>query len=194
MRILCQTVSRFILAFGLLTLVPKVRAEESTAFELMKEANRYVGEQAKDRVVQIRSEKSIGSLSPTIWYVVFRDPTATFKAVEVKFGGGKMLDVKRPVRAVEFATGNKPMNRDRLKVDSDKAIKTASSESMLEKLTLKAVQAKLDDNADFGPVWKLKFWAAKLSNPNSQAEIGEIWVSADDGKVVKNDLHINRVD
>ncbi|MDB6036374.1 MAG: hypothetical protein JWM99_215, partial [Verrucomicrobiales bacterium] len=59
MRILCQTVSRFVLAFGLLTLVPMVRAEESTAFELMKEANRYVGEQAKDRVVQIRSEKSI---------------------------------------------------------------------------------------------------------------------------------------
>ena len=67
------------------------RADEPTAFDLIKEGNRYVGEQAKDRIVQIRSEKSIGTLTPNIWYVVFYDPTASLKAVEVKFGAGKML-------------------------------------------------------------------------------------------------------
>jgi len=193
MRFFFGTIRSIIFTIGSLALVPALWAGESTAFEVAKEANRYVGEQAKDRVVQIRSEKSIGGLSPNIWYVVFHDPTATFKAVEVKFGGGKMLDVKRPVRPFDFG-GSKPLNRDKLKVDSDTAIKTAAHESMLEKLTLKAVQAKLEDNDDFGPVWKLKFWAAKLRDPNDQAEIGEIWVSVDDGKVVKNDLHINRVD
>src|SRR5205807_4621945 len=80
-------------------------ARDPTAFDLIKEGNRYVGEQSKDKIVQIRSEKSVGSLTPNIWYVVFYDPTATLKAVEVKFGAGKMLDVKRPLRLLEPITG-----------------------------------------------------------------------------------------
>ena len=85
-----------------------VRGAEATAFELAKEGNRYVGEQSKDRIVQIRCEKSVGGLIPNIWYVVFYDPTATLKAVEVKFGAGKMLDVKRPMRLLEPVTGGEP--------------------------------------------------------------------------------------
>src|SRR5213593_2033035 len=81
------------------------RAAEMTAFALAKEGNKYVGEQAKDKIVQIRSEKSVGSLNPTLWYVVFYDSTATLKAVEIKFGAGKMLDVKRPMRLLEPVTG-----------------------------------------------------------------------------------------
>src|SRR6185312_13577279 len=73
-------------------------ARDLTAFQLIKEGNRYVGEQAKDKVVQIRSDKSIGSLIPTIWYIIYYDPTAALKSVEVKFGSGQMLDVKRPFR------------------------------------------------------------------------------------------------
>jgi hypothetical protein len=62
------------------SLLPSVYAASSTAFDLIKEGNRYVGEPAKDKIVQIRSEKSIGSITPNIWYVVFYDPTATLKA------------------------------------------------------------------------------------------------------------------
>jgi len=43
------------------------------------------------------------------------------------------------------------------------------------------------------PVWKVKLWAAKLKEPNQDADIGEVWLSATDGKAVKNDLHIERV-
>ena len=48
--------------------------KDPTAFDLIKEGNRYVGEQAKDRVVQLRSERSIGSLNPKVWYVVYTTP------------------------------------------------------------------------------------------------------------------------
>jgi len=44
-------------------MVPTANADEMTAFRLIKEGNRYVGEESKDRVVQIRSEKSVGSLN-----------------------------------------------------------------------------------------------------------------------------------
>ena len=181
----------------------RATAAESTAFELIKEANRYVGEQAKDKVVQVRSEKSIGSLTPIIWYVVLYDPTATMKAQEVKFGAGKMLEVKRPFRLLEPAFGaDKQMDRDKLKVDSDAAIKKAMEEPLLNNLKITATQLKLEQSNDSAlginntgqGLWKVRLWAAKLRDPSRDADIGEVWLSALDGKVLKTDLHINRVD
>ena len=192
-----------LIAFGAVALALSARASEATAFELVKEANRYVGEQAKDKVVQLRSEKSVGSLTPNIWYVVFYDPTASFKSVQVKFGAGKMLDVKRPMRLLEPVTGGDvPLDKAKLKVDSDEATKTALKEPLLQNLKILATQLKLERVGDgvLGqsgpgePVWKVKLWAAKLRNPNRDADVGEVWVSAADGKTLKTDLHINRVD
>jgi hypothetical protein len=169
-------------------------AAEPTAFALAKEGNRYVGEQAKDKIVQIRSEKSIGGLTPVIWYVVYYDSTATFKSVEVKFGAGKMLDVKRPFRLVEPVTGlDKQLPKEKLRIDSDKAIQIATKEPILEKLTIKAARLKLE-RWEEQPVWKVRLWAAKIQKPNEQADLGEIFLSAEDGKVLKNDLKISRVD
>lgn len=178
-------------------------AGDATAFDLIKEGNRYVGEPAKDRIVQIRSDKSVGDLAPSIWYVVYYDPTASLKATEVKFGAGKMLSVKRPMRLLEPVTGgDTPLDREKLKVDSDQAIKIATKEPLVEKLKLTATQLKLEkvgegvlERSGVGEgVWKVRLWAAKLRNPSRDAEIGEVWISAADGKVFKSDLHINRVD
>jgi hypothetical protein len=188
--------SRFIRA-GLITLLLHsvgAWAAELTAFELIKEGNRYVGEQCKDKVVQIRSEKSVGSLTPSIWYVVYYDSDATFKATEVKFGAGKKTKVTRPARVIELAgRDNEMLDRSKLKVDSDKAIKTAAAEPLLKPLTLKAAQVWLQHSAE-GPVWKIRLWAAKLQKPNAMADIGDVYVSAENGKVVRSTLHINSVD
>ena len=166
---------------------------EPTAFDLIKEGNRHVGEESKDKVVQIRSEKSVGTLVPNIWYIVYYDPDATAKATEVKFGAGKKLSVKRPARILEFASGNTEIPRDKLKIDSDRAIDIAKKESLLNNLTLTASQLKLD-RWNNEPVWKVRFWAAKLRDTTKTVDIGEVFVNATDGKVVKNDLHIDRVD
>jgi len=188
------------LCFGLFG---AARAGEATAFELIKEANRYVGEQSKDKVVQVRSEKSIGTLTPNIWFIVLYDPTATMKAQEVKFGAGKMLEVKRPFRLFEPAYGgDKQMDRDKLKIDSDEAIKKAMEEPLLNNLKILATQLKLEQSNDSAlgtgnngqGIWKVRLWAAKLRDPSKDADIGEVWLSALDGKVLKTDLHINRVD
>lgn len=171
------------------------KTADPTAFDLIKEGDRYVGEQAKGKVVQIRSEKSVGELMPSIWYVVYYDPTASMKAVEVKFGKGKMMDVKRPFRLLEPITGDdKVLDSKKFKVDSDEALKAAAKEPLLEKLTLKASQMWLQRGETGEPVWKIRLWAAKLNEPNKQVDIGEVFVSAEDGKTVKTDLHINRVD
>ena len=178
-------------------------AADTTGLELIKEGNRYVGEQAKDKVVQIRSEKSVASLTPAIWYVVYYDTTATLKAVEVKFAAGKMAAVKRPFRLLEPVTGgDTPLDREKLKIDSDEAIKTALKEPLLENIKVTATQLKLEKvgegvlgRSGVGEgVWKVKLWANKLRNPSRDADIGEVWISAFDGKVAKSDLNLNRLD
>jgi hypothetical protein len=170
------------------------RAEEKTAFELAREADKHVGEDAKGKVVQIRSEKSIGSLVPNIWYVVMYDPDATAKATEIKFGSGQKLSVKRPARVLELGfRDHLPLDKDKLKFDSDQAIKIASSEGMLKNLKLTATRLVLE-KWEGAPVWKVRLWAEKLRDPRKDADIGEIFVAADSGKVVKNDLRIDRVD
>jgi hypothetical protein len=186
-----------LLAAGLAALNLSAAAKEMTAFELITEGNRYVGEQSKDRVVQVRSDKSIGSLTPAIWHVVYHDPDATLKAIEVKFGAGKKLDVSRPIRLLEPITkGDEPLTKDQLKVDSDKAVEIASREPLIEKLTLKAARLVLErrNNDDSTPVWKVRLWAAKLKNPNDNVDVGEVVISADEGKVLKSDLKPDKID
>ncbi len=170
------------------------QANDPTAFDLVQEGNRYIGEQSKDKVVQIRSEKSVAGLTPKIWRVVYRDETATLKTVEVKFVAGKMTDVKRPLRLLEPITDkNGPLDRAKLKIDSDRATKTALKEPILENLKITAIELKLE-HGDDAPVWKVRLWAAKLKNPNKDTDIGTITLSAEDGKIVKLDVHINRVE
>ncbi len=177
-------------------------AAEPTAFELITEGNRYVGEQAKDKVVQLRSEKSVGGLTPKVWYVVFYDPTAALKAAEVKFSGGKMVDVSRPLRLLEPISGaDQPLDRGKLKVDSNQALQTALKESVLKNIKLTASQLKLDRVGEgvlgIGGrgeiVWKVKLWANKIGDSIRDKEIGEVWVNVTDGKVTKNDLHVDRL-
>lgn len=165
--------------------------KEPTAFELAKEGNRYVGEQAKDKIVQIRSERSVGSLTPKVWYVIYFDSTATFKSVEVKFAAGKMIDVKRPFRLIELASGNKEMEKDKLKIDSDVAIEKALKEPILENIKVKSVETKLE-NSSTGPVWRIKLWGEKM-NGRDVTDIGRFTITADDGKVIETDIHLDRL-
>jgi hypothetical protein len=179
---------------AILLLCVTAQAAEKTAFELAREADKHVGEDAKGKVVQIRSEKSIGSLTPNIWYVVMYDPDATAKATEIKFGSGQKLSVKRPARVLELGfRDHLPLDKDKLKTDSDEAIKVATSEGMLKNLKLTATRLVLE-KWEGAPVWKVRLWAEKLRDPRKDADIGEIFVSAETGKVVKNDLRIDRVD
>jgi len=169
-------------------------AADPTAFELVKLGNQYVGVQSKDKVVQIRSEKSIGTLTPDIWYVVYYDPDATLKAVQVKFGAGQKLDVSHPLRLLEPITGeDRVLDSTKLKVDSDRALKIAMAEPLLKNLKLVATQLSLR-HGDLGPEWRVKLWAAKLKDPNDDADVGAVDISAADGSVVKTDLHPNSVD
>lgn len=187
----------FLLLLAIFALHPSLqplRAADLTAFELIKEGNRFVSEEAKDKIVEIRSEKSIASLVPNIWYIIYYDADATFKATEVKFSAGKKDSVKRPGRLFEMVSGNKPIDRTKLKIDSDAALATAKKEPLLDKLTLTNTQLRLDKDGEGILIWKVRLWAAKIRRPADTTDIGEVIISAETGKVLKTDLHIDRVD
>jgi hypothetical protein len=186
---------KFLLITLLLAAISRAAfADDATAFALVKRGDKYVGVQSQDKVVQIRSEKSIGSLTPNIWYVVYYDPDATFKSVQVKFGAGEKMDVSHPWRILEMADdAHTILDPDELKIDSGKAIKIATAQPLLEHLTLKATKLTLG-HSDDGPVWRVEIWAAKLKNPADDASVGVVTLSAKDGKIIKADLHPNSVD
>jgi hypothetical protein len=125
--------------------------------------------------------------------VVYYDPTATLRATEVKFGGGRMMAVRRPMRLLEPVTGgDKTLDSHKFKIDSDRALEIALKEPLLSGLNLKSAQFWLE-HGDHSPVWRIRLWAAKLGDPNKMADIGEVFVSSGDGGVVRSGLHPNSV-
>lgn len=193
-RLFCSSVLLFASAVCLPGLAAfSVNATEATALQLVTEGNRYIGEQSKSKVLAAHSERSVGGLVPNIWRVTYFDPDTRFKVVEVKFGAGTKLDVKRPMRVFDRGAEESVLDVTAFKVDSDRAIQIATAEPLLEKLTLKAVQVWLEKR-EGSAVWKVRIWAAKLAKPDKLADVGDVYVSATDGKVVKTDLHIGKVD
>lgn len=196
MKITTTLIRRIILllALAVCSLSYASFGEERTAFSLIRDANEYVGKDTRDQIIGFRSDKSVAGLIPNIWFVVFHDTDATFKITQVKFGAGQKLDVSHPLRPPEeYVDLNNVLDQKRLKVDSDRAIKIATAQPLLEKLNVRATQLWLQ-NRDGVPTWQVRLWAAKLRHPDSDANIGDVFVSAEDGKVTKVDLHIDRVD
>jgi hypothetical protein len=167
---------------------------ELTAFQLIRAGSRYLGPEAAGRVVQVRSERSVGTLAPSVWYVVYYDPTARTKATEIKFADGRKVSITQPARVLElYSSAHLELPGERLRVDSNDALTIARSEPVLEKLTLKFSRLTLERRKN-QPVWKVHFWAAKGTNPGKDADIGEVFVSADTGEVISTDLNPGRAD
>lgn len=169
-------------------------AAEPTALELIKEGNRHVGEDSKDKVTQIRSEKSVGGLAPSVWFVVFYDADARMKATEVKFGAGKKLDVVRPFRLFERISGEKAMDRAKLKVDSDEVLRLVQKEPLLSRVKLTNTRMTLEKNGDGAAVWTVVLWAEKARRPTETVDIGKLVLKAEDGVIIERDLHIERTE
>lgn len=166
---------------------------EPTALELVKEGNRFLGEQSKDKVLAVHSEKSFLSLTPNVWYVAYFDPDALSKQAEVKFGAGRQIGIKRGWRPLgRSGTMDRVMDLKKLKYDSDYVIKAATTDPLVAKLTIKATQLWLENN-ELAPVWKVRLWAAKLKQPNTTVSIGDLYISAETGRVVKTGLHLDKV-
>ena len=181
------------LAAGIVLFQWAAAAADLTALELFRKGDQIVGSEAEGRLIEIRSEKSIASLTPAIWYITYYDPNSSGKATEVKFEAGEKTEMKYKGNLLGIAKAPKELPKDKIKVDSDAAIKTATGEPLLKDLTLKATRLILEDWQGI-PTWKVRIWAAKLQKPDRMVDVGEVFISAEDGKVLRSDLKISRVD
>jgi hypothetical protein len=171
-------------------------AGEPTAFTLVREGNRHVGDDVKDRVVCIRSEKSVGSLTPSVWSVFFLDPASAGKVTEVKFAGGSLVEVAHRSGVLGISgLSKKPraLPMERLKLDSDRALDRAVSEPVFKniKLTNAELQLLYKDEV---PVWKVTLWASKVRKPESTSKVGDLLVNAETGTVTLMDIKLKRLD
>lgn len=169
----------------------------NSAFDLVKLGNRYVGEQSRDKVSRIASEKSIGTITPSIWVVTYFDSIANQRSCDVKFGAGKMMSVKNPLRPLDHVLGSGPaMVLEELKVDSDTALKTAIKQPLLESIKITSTQLELrrTGRGKGEPVWTVTLWANKVSNTTRDAKVGEVQVSAIDGRVTGSDIQPSRLE
>jgi hypothetical protein len=169
-----------------------VASAEPTALNLVRKGDDYVGVQSKDKVIQISSEKSVTALAPNVWYVLYYDPDATLKTVEVKFGAGQEMEVSHPMRMFP-AKAEDILDLEKVKVDSNRALKIAASQPLLNGLTLRASKMILQKTDD-GVVWKVELWAIKVNDSTKEADIGAVTISATDKSIIRSDLHPGNAD
>jgi hypothetical protein len=170
-------------------------AAEKTAFELVKDGNRYVGEQSRNKIVLLRSEKSIGTTEPNVWSIVYYDPLARNKAVEVKFGAGQMMSVKKGSKFFDFMSGTpRAMDLEDLKVDSSEAVRIALDQPLLKTIKISASRLKLQVLESGEPVWFVSLWAPKLRDSTKDAEVAETRINAKDGRIMETDIRLKRLD
>jgi hypothetical protein len=160
-----------------------------SAFALVKEGDKVIPPQAKDRITQIHSEKSTGNLAPEVWHIDYFDPTAAFKTTEVTFVAGKVREITRPKHLFATVTGTKQLDWRNLKINSDRALAIALKEPALKNLHLQATQFWLE-RTTIGSTWKIRFWADRLGKPGESVKIGDLYLSSKTGEILKNDLRI----
>jgi hypothetical protein len=168
-----------------------VAVADPTALNLVRSGDNYIGVQSRDKILEVYSEKSVASIEPNIWHVLYYDPDVTFKAVDVKFGAGQEMEVTHPMHPVHMfgmpAKTDDIIDQSRVHVDSDQALNIATSQPLLKGLTIRATKMTLD-NGDIGPMWKVEVWAAKVNDPTKEAYVGSVCISAEDKSVLKTDL------
>ena len=126
----------------------------------------------------------------------------TGKGAERKEQISGTLEVRKPEFRRRQLTVNRrftnPSRKERQRAASDqKAFDETRArlqkDGLLDKVKLTNSKMVLERWEDV-PVWKVTFWAEKARNPSQTVDVGQIFVHAEDGKVVNRDLHINRVD
>lgn len=187
-----KTQKRVVLGIALGLAGTSIAMADPSALNLVRSGDNYIGIQSRDKILEMYSEKSIATVEPNVWHILYYDPDVTFKAADVKFGAGQEMEVTHPMHPVHMfgmpAKTSDIIDQSRVHVDSDQALNIATSQPLLRGLTLRSTKMTLD-NGDTGPAWKVDLYAAKLSDPTKEAYVGNVCISATDKSVLKVDLH-----
>ena len=175
---------------------PKLDPAQATALAVIKIGNQHVRDQAKDRVIEIRSRKERGNIPPAEWDILYDDRKEfglTRFAADVHIRNGQYEGTGQQGISGPAGIGvRKPMPLERVKIDSDRALEITRTSLgsdvplIMGDFCLHAGQGDL-------PTWTIKLWASKPRDPRALVDLGSIEISAEDGSILKNALRSNRV-
>ena len=163
------------------------RAKPATALQLARQGNAHVSERSKNQVVQITSSQVSIDSPRQDWRVTYYDPKARYKAVEVQFEDGQMTRVHEPARVLEIftPTAQKPLDFDKLKIDSDEALRITLGLPRIEEFTVRSVQLDLERGYGGLPVWQVRLYGGTAGDPSAERALGYAIILTEDGKVLK---------
>ena len=49
------------------------------------------------------------------------------------------------------------------------------------------------EHGDEGPTWKVRLWAESVAHPDHEVNIGDTYILAENGSVIRRDIHIDRL-
>jgi serine/threonine protein kinase len=172
---------------------PPARPKQPTALQLVRQGNTHVSERSKDKVVQIVSERTAIDSPPQNWRIIYYDPKARYKLVEVQFEDGKMSRIHELTRLLGFLTpqAQKPIDIEKLKIDSSDALKITLNLAAIKNLTVQSAELALERGYGGSPVWKVSLFGSSENDPLKEKSLGYAILLTDDGKVLKETLSIN---
>ena len=165
-----------ILVLGALT---AGHALAATAYEALQVVKKARGDGTLKHLVEVRGET--GQPQPQSWTILMNDPSARSGIREFVVTGGEIASERTPVRGFNTGSGAPTaLNFTRLNLDSDGAFRVANNQATKTKIGFHTVDYTLRTNDEDGaPMWVLHLF------DYMGAPVGNLEVSAEDGKVVR---------
>jgi hypothetical protein len=157
-----------------------VAAEKTmTAFEVLKEARRQLGNRSGKDVLSMESEN--GKLRPRYWWITFYDESLFLKKRVIQMIGPEMIQNIEPGNP--FDGGNKKyvIDPESLKYDSDKCITFLERMAKDNGIPLHSINVRLEKPhpGETSPIWFFEFFNSK------NEKLGKVSISASTGKVTE---------
>ena len=169
-----------------------------TAFKLIANGNTNVPtKSSKDQIVAMESVgRSRGEVMPRSWKLSYYDEARKADATAVYFEGGVMTKVSAAGRIIENGGGifgkEKPFDRSKLKIDSDKLLEIIRNQPQARDLNLLSTRMELKRESGIQPVWEVEVWVERQRQPGDECSLGRIKISAETGKIISSDLNRER--
>jgi serine/threonine protein kinase len=160
---------------------PASPPRQPTVLDLVSKGNSHVPEIAKNKILRAEAARFQVGTVPQRWRLTYYDPNAQYDAIELRFEKGQMARLHEPTRLLGVLNPQapKPMDIEKIKIDSDEAVRIAVGLPTVASLSIKTLELELERGTGGVPVWKVRLFSI------GQLE-GSVNIAADDGKILKD--------
>ncbi|CAF0689289.1 hypothetical protein [Candidatus Methylacidithermus pantelleriae] len=160
-----------------------------TAFEAKRIADRAVGAELRERILEIWGPRSPTALTPTCWQFLYYDPGAAYRSRKVVVVDDRLGAVEtggpdwEHLRLVPYKEGE-VVEPWRLRIDSDRALEIVQNRVAWKGVRLSTVTFWLRKDLNQGgpPFWHLQFFADR---EGYEKDIGYAEVAVDTGEILR---------